>query len=239
MLSWEHRDGGVGGKNRMRILLVEDEIELAAALRGTLNRRGYVVDHVRTLEQARLTSQEPGVRAVLLDRRLPDGDGLSLLPFLRAMADPPPVIVLTALGQTVERVEGLDAGADDYLAKPFELDELLARLRAVSRRRAGLTPEPLTLGALSFDAVHREAQIDGRPLQLPRRELALLDLLLRRAGRVVLRETIEAAMFGFDDAPASNTLDSHVSRLRRRLAERGAGVAIHALRGVGYMAKAE
>jgi DNA-binding response OmpR family regulator len=155
------------------------------------------------------------------------------------MADPPPVIVLTALGQTMERVEGLDAGADDYLVKPFELDELLARLRAVARRRAGAAVEPLTLGALSFDTVHREAQVSGNPLQLPRREIALLDVLLRRAGRVVLRETIEAALFGFDDAPASNTLDSHVSRLRRRLSDAGAGVAIHALRGVGYMAKAE
>ena len=223
----------------MRILLVEDEIEMVAALRAALARRGFVVDRVRTLEDAHIALKEPGVRAVLLDRRLPDGDGLSLLPVLRAMADPPPVIVLTALGQTMERVEGLDAGADDYLVKPFELDELLARLRAVARRRAGAAVEPLTLGALSFDTVHREAQVSGNPLQLPRREIALLDVLLRRAGRVVLRETIEAALFGFDDAPASNTLDSHVSRLRRRLSEAGAGVAIHALRGVGYMAKAE
>jgi DNA-binding response OmpR family regulator len=223
----------------MRILLVEDEIEMAAALRAALARRGFVVDRVRTLEDAHIALKEPGVRAVLLDRRLPDGDGLSLLPVLRAMADPPPVIVLTALGQTMERVEGLDAGADDYLVKPFELDELLARLRAVARRRAGAAVEPLTLGALSFDTVHREAQVSGNPLQLPRREIALLDVLLRRAGRVVLRETIEAALFGFDDAPASNTLDSHVSRLRRRLSDAGAGVAIHALRGVGYMAKAE
>ena len=223
----------------MRILLVEDEIEMAAALRGALARRGFVVDRVRTLEDARIALKESGVRTVLLDRRLPDGDGLSLLPLLRAMTDPPFVIMLTALGQTMERVEGLDAGADDYLVKPFELDELLARLRAVARRRAGAAVEPLTLGALSFDTVHREAVVDGQPLQVPRREIALLDVLLRRAGRVVLRETIEAALFGFEDAPASNTLDSHVSRLRRRLSEARAGVAIHALRGVGYMAKAE
>lgn len=223
----------------MRILLVEDEIEMAAALRGALARRGFVVDRVRTLEDARIALKEPGVRTVLLDRRLPDGDGLSLLPLLRSLTDPPFVIMLTALGQTMERVEGLDAGADDYLVKPFELDELLARLRAVARRRTGAAVEPLILGALSFDTVHREALVDGQPLQLPRREIALLDVLLRRAGRVVLRETIEAALFGFEDAPASNTLDSHVSRLRRRLSEAGAGVAIHALRGVGYMAKAE
>ncbi|WP_149540288.1 response regulator transcription factor [Siccirubricoccus phaeus] len=223
----------------MRILLVEDEVELAAALRAALARRGFVVDWVARLDQAREALRDQGLRAVLLDRRLPDGDGLSLLPALQALPNPPPAIVLTARGQTVERVEGLDAGADDYLAKPFELDELLARLRAVTRRRAGAAAEKLVLGALVFDPVHREAQLGGLPLPLPRRELALLEVLLRRAGRVVLREAIEAAIFGFDDAPASNTLDSHVSRLRRRLAESGAGITIHALRGVGYMARAE
>ncbi|MGQ9365742.1 response regulator transcription factor [Azospirillum sp. ST 5-10] len=223
----------------MRILLVEDEVELASVLRAALGRRGFVVDWVADLAHAREAVRDAGLRAVLLDRRLPDGDGIDLLPALRQLPEPPPVIVLTARGQTGERVEGLDAGADDYLAKPFELDELLARLRVVTRRRAGVPAEPLVLGALTFDPVHREALVGGVPLSLPRRELALLDLLLRRAGRVVLRETIEAALFGFDDAPTSNTVDSHVSRLRRRLADCGAGVVIHALRGVGYMAKAE
>jgi len=222
----------------MRILLVEDEVELASALRAALARRGFIVDCVSRLDQAREALRDPGLRAVLLDRGLPDGDGMTLLPFLRSLADPPPVIVLTARGQTMERVEGLDAGADDYLAKPFELDELLARLRVVTRRRAGTT-EPIVLGALRFDTQHREAWVDGQVLHLPRRELAVLDLLMRRAGRVVLREALEAAVFGFDDVPASNTLDSHVSRLRRRLAESGAGVAIHAFRGVGYMVRAE
>jgi DNA-binding response OmpR family regulator len=223
----------------MRILLVEDEVELAGALRLALARRGFVVDWVPDLEQAREAVSEPGLRAVLLDRGLPDGDGLRLLPMLRRLADPPPVIVLTARGQTTDRVEGLDAGAEDYLAKPFELDELLARLRVVMRRRSGVAPEPLLLGALSFDLVHREARVAEVPLHLPRRELAVLELLLRRAGRVVLRETIESAVFGLDDAPVSNTLDSHVSRLRRRLAESQAGVGIHPVRGVGYMARAE
>lgn len=225
----------------MRILLVEDETELAEALRSALSRRGFVVDWVETLEQAAEAVRDPGLRAVLLDRRLPDGDGLDLLPLLRTQPDPPPTIVLTARGQTPERVAGLDAGADDYIVKPFDLDELLARLRAVTRRRGGGGAEVLSLGALTFDASHREARVSGQPLPLPlpRRELALLELLLARAGRVVLRETIEAALFGFDDAPVSNTVDSHVSRLRRRLAESGSGVTIHALRGVGYMAKAE
>jgi DNA-binding response OmpR family regulator len=223
----------------MRILLVEDEVELATALRGALARRGFVVDWVPSLAQAREAIREPGLRAVLLDRGLPDGDGLRLLPRLRSLGNPPPVIVLTARGQTMERVEGLDAGAEDYLAKPFDLDELLARLRVVMRRRPSGSPELLVLGALSFDMVHREARVAGEALHLPRRELALLELLLRRAGRVVLRETIESAMFGFDDAPASNTLDSHVSRLRRRLVEGKAAVSIHPVRGVGYVARAE
>ena len=223
----------------MRILLVEDEPELATTLRGALVRRGFVVDWVPDLDQAREAVRDPGIRAVLLDRALPDGDGLQLLPVLRALPDPPPVIVLTAHGQVADRVKGLDAGAEDYLAKPFDLDELLARLRVVTRRQAAAPPEMLALGALRFDPAHREAHVAGQPLHLPRRELALLELLLRRAGRVVLREAIESALFGFDDAPASNTLDSHVSRLRRRLAEAGAGVAIQPVRGLGYIARAE
>lgn len=223
----------------MRILLVEDEAELATALRGALERRGFVVDWVPDLDHAQAAVQEAGLRAVLLDRGLPDGDGLRLLPAIRALPEPPPVIVLTARGQTMERVEGLDAGAEDYLAKPFELDELLARLRVVMRRRPGEARESLVLGALSFDTAHREARVAEVALHLPRRELAVLELLLRRAGRVVLRETLESAVFGFDDAPASNTLDSHVSRLRRRLAEYGSGVVIHPVRGVGYIARAE
>lgn len=223
----------------MRILLVEDEAELTATLRGALARRGFVVDWAPDLEQALEAVKDPGLRAVLLDRGLPDGDGLRLLAFLRALPDPPPTIVLTAHGQVTDRIEGLDAGAEDYLAKPFDLDELLARLRVVTRRRSGAAPELLVLGALNFDPVHREARVAGATLHLPRRELALLELLLRRAGRVVLRETIESALFGFDDAPASNTLDSHVSRLRRRLMEYKAGIGIHPVRGIGYIARAE
>jgi DNA-binding response OmpR family regulator len=225
----------------MRILLVEDEVEMAMALRTALGRRGFIVDWVPSLGQAREAVHEAGLQAVLLDRGLPDGDGLCLLPILRALPTAMPVIVLTARGQTVERVEGLDAGADDYLAKPFELDELLARLRAITRRHLNTPVDALTLGALRYDAVHREALVNGTQLHLPRRELAVLDLLLllRRAGRVVLRESIEAAVFGFDDAPGSNALDSHISRLRRRLVDGAAGVSIHAFRGVGYMARAE
>lgn len=223
----------------MRILLVEDEVDLAVTLRGALARRGFVVDWVCDLEQARAAVQDPGLRAVLLDRGLPDGDGLQLLPLLRSLQGPPPVIVLTAQGQTINRVEGLDAGAEDYIAKPFDLEELLARLRVVMRRRSDAASSLLVLGALSFDPVHREARVAEEVLQLPRRELTLLELLLRRAGRVVLRETIESAVFGFDDAPTSNALDSHVSRLRRRLAECQAGVGIRSIRGVGYIAHAE
>ncbi|WP_159994248.1 response regulator transcription factor [Roseomonas sp. 18066] len=227
----------------MRILLVEDEVELAGALRAALDRRGILVDWVASLAEAREALSGPGaatgLRAILLDRRLPDGDGLSLLPALRHLPDAPPVILLTARGQTAERVEGLDAGADDYLVKPFAVEELLARLRVVTRRRVDPAAEPIALGRLHFDPIHREARVEGGILALPRRELALLELLLRRAGRVVLREAMEAFIFGFDDTPTSNSLDSHVSRLRRRLAEAEAGIAIHALRGLGYMARPE
>ncbi|BBK42489.1 DNA-binding response regulator [Allostella vacuolata] len=222
----------------MRILLVEDEAELASTLQSALSRKGFVLDRVATLEDARYALREGVYRAVLLDRRLPDGDGVELLATLARMTAPPPAILLTARSSTGEKVEGLDAGAQDYLAKPFDLDELLARLRAVLRRQPAPAQETIEVGNLRFDPVNREAVVAGRPLVLPRRELMMLELLVQRAGRIVQRATIEAALFGFDDAPTSNTIDSHVSRLRRRLGEAGATATVHALRGIGYVLKA-
>jgi DNA-binding response OmpR family regulator len=174
---------------------------------------------------------------VLLDRQLPDGDGLALIPKLRARADGVPIIVLTARGELADRVAGLDSGADDYLAKPFAVEELLARLRAVLRRPAGLQPDVIRAGRLAFDFGHREASVDGAPLELPRRELLVLEALVRRMGRTVLRSALEEAVYSFDDEIQSNALDTHVSRLRRKLAEADAHVEIHGIRGVGYLLK--
>ncbi|MCG2665446.1 response regulator [Bradyrhizobium sp. GCM10023182] len=221
----------------MRILLVEDEVEMAGALSSALKRYDMVVDHAPTLADAEEAISADVHAAVLLDRQLPDGDGLTLIPKLRARADGVPIIVLTARGELADRIAGLDSGADDYLAKPFAVEELLARLRAVLRRHAGLSPDVIRAGRIVFDIGHREASIDGQPFELPRRELLVLEALIRRIGRTVLRSALEEAVYTFDDEIQSNALDTHVSRLRRKLAEADAGVEIHGIRGVGYLLK--
>lgn len=225
----------------MRILLIEDEPELAAATVTRLSREGYVVDRVASLGEAIEAVRSAQYRAVLLDRRLPDGDGLSLLAVLRTRPAAPPAIVLTALDDIPDRVAGLDAGAEDYLIKPFAFDELLARLRVLLRRDATAerAASRVTIGRLVYDLSAREALIAGGSLPLPRRELAILEVLVRRAGRVVLREQIESQVYGFDDDIQSNALDAQISRLRRRLSDADAGVVVHGIRGVGYMLRAE
>lgn len=225
----------------MRLLLVEDEPELAATIAARLISEGFVVDAFGTLGDAIEAVMTTEYRAVLLDRRLPDGDGLSLLPVLRTRPATPPVIVLTALDDVPDRVAGLDAGAADYLIKPFAFDELLARLRVLFRRSDGsAAPDaPMTIGGLSYDLSRREPSVGGKALNLPRRELAILDALVRRAGRVVLREHLESQVYGFDDDIRSNALEAHISRLRRRLTDAGAGVTVHGIRGVGYMLRVE
>ena len=221
----------------MRVLLVEDEPEMAAALAAALKNYDMVVDHIATLGDAEEAVSTNAYGAILLDRQLPDGDGLALVSKLRASGVSVPVIVLTARGELVDRVAGLDIGADDYLGKPFAVEELLARLRAVLRRRADLPSETIRLGRLSFDVSNREASVDGKPLDLPRRELLVLETLLRRMGRTVARSSLEEAVYSIDDEIQSNALDTHVSRLRRKLSEAESAIEIHAIRGVGYLLK--
>jgi DNA-binding response OmpR family regulator len=218
-------------------LLVEDEPEMAAALGAALKKYGMVVDHVSTLADAEEALLINAYGAILLDRQLPDGDGLALIPALRARGAGVPVIVLTARGDLVDRVAGLDTGADDYLAKPFAVEELLARLRAVLRRPADMASETVMLGRLCFDFGHGDARIDGTPLDLPRRELLVLETLLRRMGRTVSRSALEEAVYSIDDEIQSNALDTHVSRLRRKLADADSRIEIRAIRGVGYLLK--
>lgn len=220
----------------VRILLVEDEGEMADLMTVALGRQDILVDHVRTLELAKEACRGGLHDAVLLDRKLPDGDGLALIPLLRKESAGIPVIVLSALGTPDQRIAGLDTGADDYLAKPFSVAELLARLRAVMRRPAQLQASSVKVARLSFSLTERQAYIGNVPLDLTRRELLALEVLVRRAGRTVARPALEEAVYGYDDEIASNTLDSHISRLRQKLAS--AGVEIHGIRGIGYLLKA-
>jgi DNA-binding response OmpR family regulator len=194
------------------------------------------VDHVASLADAFEAIIVRPYRAILLDRRLPDGDGIALVPAAKSRPSPPPIIFLTARDEVSDRVEGLDAGADDYLVKPFALSELLARLRAACRRPSTASPTPpVEIGRLSFDLNSREARIDGKHFSLSKRELALLELLMRRAGRLVQRNYLDSELYGFEAEVSANALDSLVSRLRRRLDEAGAEVNLTTMRGVGYM----
>ncbi|MEY9322557.1 DNA-binding response OmpR family regulator [Bradyrhizobium elkanii] len=219
----------------MRVLLVEDQPDMVAALRAALARHDMLVDHAPDLLEAEAIAAAGSYDAIALDRQLPDGDGLSLIAKLRASGNAVPVLVLTARGELADRVAGLDSGADDYLGKPFAFEELLARLRALLRRPAGVQQHAARIGRLSFDFTHREASVDGRPLELPRRERLVLESLLHRMGRMVQRSALMEAVYGLDDDVQPNALDSHVSRLRRRLAEADAGVTINGVRGLGYV----
>lgn len=219
----------------MRILLIEDELQLAETLCTALERERFIVDHADRLATAREAAALASFDLALLDRTLPDGEGLSLIPALRAGKPGLPIIVLSARGEVSDRVVGLDEGADDYLIKPFSIDEMLARIRAIRRRPADLAGEEIRAGSLVFDLSNEEVAVRGVRMELPRRELRVLATLLNRRGRTVLRESLEQAVFGFDNEVQSNTLDSHISRLRRKLTEAGAGIEIHAIRGVGYL----
>lgn len=222
----------------MRLLLVEDEVEMAKLLCTVLGQHNHIVDHMPTLDLAREALRENVHDAVILDRQLPDGDGLSLLREIRDCGNSTPVIVLTAHNMPNERISGLDDGADDYLGKPFPTDELLARLRAVVRRSDAYSSQRTTEGNVSIDLDHQEVTVSGQPLPLPRREFLILQLLMKRFGRTVLRRALEEAVYGYDDEIQSNALDSNVSRLRKKLADANADLVIHSIRGLGYLLKA-
>lgn len=219
----------------MRVLFVEDEPEMARLVAVNVGAAGFTVDRVTSIGDADAALKVARYALVLLDRRLPDGDGLTLIGRVRRTQPGVPVIVLSALDAVHDRVRGLDKGADDYLPKPFDTDELLARIRAALRRPGAEDAPPVACGRLAFDLSSRSVTIGGAPLTLKRRELALLESLIRRAGRVVQRETLVEEIYGFDDDIQSNTLDAHVSRLRNRLSDLGAEVLIHPIRGVGYL----
>lgn len=219
-----------------RILLVEDDPPLAREIIRALERERWSLDHVGSLADGFEAVIQHSYRLILLDRRLPDGDGIALVAAAKSRPSPPAIIFLTARDEVADRIEGLDAGADDYLVKPFALDELLARVRAAYRRPApGAQPEAVQVGRLSFDTVSREALVDGKALNLSRRELSLLEPLVRRAGRVVQRAHLDTELYGFDGEVSGNALETQVSRLRRRLKEADAGVELRTIRGVGYM----
>ncbi len=219
----------------MRLLIVEDNEELAELLAKGLRTAGYEADLLSTVEDARAVLSTTFYAALILDLGLPDGDGLALLRELRQRDNPIPVLVLTARGGLHDRVQGLRSGADDYLVKPFALEELIARLEAQLRRPGQLLGNSLRIANLQFDTQNRQASIDDQPQVLSARETAVLELLMRSKGRVVSKKQVEDHIFGHSGEVASNAVEVYVHRLRKQLADRGARVAVHTIRGVGYL----
>jgi len=219
----------------MRVLVVEDNVQLAALIKAGIEAAGFSADTLGTGGDALEALSGIPYDAVVLDRGLPDVDGLKLLRDLRDEGQSVPVLILTARDGIGDRVEGLDAGADDYLLKPFAMEELLARLRAILRRPVGSLAVELQCGNLAFDTVSREARADDVPLLLSRRESEVLEHMMRRAGRVVRKTAIEESLYGYADEGSSNAVEALLSRLRRKLQAGGALPTIHTIRGVGYM----
>lgn len=223
----------------MRILLIEDQKELAIQIVAHIERAGFAVDYVDTLSAAREAAKHSHYVLSLVDRRLPDGDGLTLVPQLRKAQPGIRILMLTALDAIDNRIEGLEGGADDYLVKPFHLDELLARVRASLRRPGATSTPPIRIGRITFDTESKSVQIGDDPALFHRRELALLEALMRRSGRVVRRQTLLAEIYGLEDEIQPHALTILVSRLRQKLDDLRSGVEIHPARGVGYLLRQE
>lgn len=220
----------------MRILLIEDDPELADGLQQSLAQSGYAVDVARTAQEARRACGVTRYAMLVLDLGLPDADGLDLLRELRAHEIAAPVLILTARGGLDDRIAGLDAGGDDYLAKPFALGELEARVRALLRRGTETAPTELHLGRLAFDPSTRRAHVEGVDLDLTARELAVLEILLRRPRALTSKEQLFESLYTWDSEANVSAIEVYISRLRKKLEP--AGVAIRMFRGLGYRLEA-
>jgi two-component system response regulator QseB len=214
----------------MRVLVIEDDPMIGRAVVAGLQEGGYTVDWVRDGGEAELALANGVYELALLDLGLPRRDGLEILKGLRRAGNKLPVVIITARDSVADRVTGLDNGADDYLVKPFDLDELLARARAVIRRQEGrITPE-MTCGALTLDPVKRMVTFRGVPVELSAREFAVLETLMKEPGAVVSREKLEDAVYGWGEEVGSNSIEVHLHHLRRKLKPE----LIRNVRGVGY-----
>ncbi len=221
----------------MRMLLLEDNARLRAVVGDSLRRNEYLVDAVGTAVAFRSAVAVVRYDLFIVDLGLPDGDGLTLIRELRAAGCEAPILVITAQAAIDARVSGLEGGADDYLVKPFHQAELLARIRALLRRPQSMRAQVMQAGLLSVDAETGEARANGQVLDLRLRERRLLILLMRRAGSVVAKSVIEAALSDFEHTLSGNAIEVIVYRLRKALDEKGCGVTIETVRGVGYVLK--
>ncbi|QRM19262.1 response regulator [Dechloromonas sp. TW-R-39-2] len=214
----------------MRILLVEDDLQLGDGLTVGLRQSGFAVDWVRDGEMADLALSTETFDLLVLDLGLPKLSGMEVLKRLRGRSQMLPVLILTARDATGDKVLGLDAGADDYLVKPIDLDELAARIRALTRRTAGRAAPLLTHGDLALDPAAHTVTLAGQIVELSSREFSLLQMLLENTGRVLSRSQLEQSVYGWHDEPESNALEVHIHHLRKKLGSH----LIRTLRGVGY-----
>ncbi|RZF83126.1 response regulator [Pseudoalteromonas sp. CO325X] len=215
----------------MRLLLVEDDALLNQGLTRTLGNEGYAMESVSDLASARAYIASDDIDMVILDLGLPDGDGLTLMSQIKGRKKPLPVLILTARDSLDDKIKGLDLGADDYLVKPFEVDELLARLRVLSRRISGVTSSLLHCAALRLDLAAHQAWVHEQPLSLPRKEYMLLKALMENQGRVLSKEQLEQKLYQWGEELGSNAIEVHIHHLRKKLPAN----MIKTLRGIGYV----
>jgi DNA-binding response OmpR family regulator len=218
----------------MRLLVVEDDADIAALIARDLHGAGYTVDRVGLAEAGLNAALDVDYAAIVVDLRLPDGDGLDLVRRLRALGQQAPILILTAKRRVADRVAGLKAGADDYLVKPFAPAELRARLVALQRRARAQAPAALDFADIAIDPDGVEVTVASRPVILARQELRLLRLLVERGGHMVSKRLIEETLYGFDEDVASNAVEVHIHKLRRALGEAGSVATIETRRGLGY-----
>jgi DNA-binding response OmpR family regulator len=217
----------------VRLLVIEDENRLSGILKSKLGDVGFAVDVAGSAADATAALELVNYDAAILDLGLPDGDGIAVLAAARRIGKALPI--LTARDAVEDRVAGLNAGADDYLTKPFAMTELIARIKALLRRPGGVLGITLEAGNVSLDTVGRELTVAGSPVRLSRQELAILEQMLRRFGRIVPKAVLEEKLYGIDEEPDSNPIPVHVHHLRRQLEAASASLAIHTVRGVGYI----
>jgi len=218
----------------VRILIVEDDPQLARLIKHDLDGVGYVADIVGLAGDGMHAASTIGYDAMIVDLKLPDGDGMQLVQQLRSSGGAMPILILTARGTAGDKVKGLTVGADDYLVKPFDRNELKARVAALLRRSREITAAKLTLGDVIYDVTTREVTIGGIPVAIPRRELALLELLLRRSRSFTPKGVIEERLYGFDEELSSNAIEVHIHHLRKLLSNAKSTTRIETSRGLGY-----